>query len=136
MTIYTDGSCINNPGPGCYGAIQIINNNYKILFTRTIKHTTNSKMELLAVLMCMIKFPSTKKTIYTDSKYIVNGFNNWMHNWNDKKWSKQIKHRSLWKLIYFFKNNTVIDWVKGHSDNTYNNIIDRIVYETNKDTWN
>ena len=56
MVIYTDGSCINNPGPGAYGALTITKQLPKILFVRTHKKTTNNEMELYAILICLIKF--------------------------------------------------------------------------------
>ena len=65
--------------------------------------------------------------------YVVKGFNSWMYNWKDKNWNIKIKHKTLWKLVYFFKGNTDIKWVKGHSNNTYNSYIDNIVQKANRE---
>jgi ribonuclease HI len=116
--IYTDGACSGNPGKGGWAAVIINNNNEKIL-SGSEPLTTNNKMELLAV-------------IFTDSKYVKDGIESWIINWKKNGWmtaAKQpVKNKDLWAQLDELRENKNIEWkwVKGHSDNKYNNMVDEI----------
>ena len=90
--------------------------------------TTNNRMELEAVIQTL-EFLSQKNdniSIYTDSKYVINGITTWIHNWIRKDW-KNIKNIDLWKKLYQLNNNKVQwKWVKGHSGNKYNDRVDEL----------
>ena len=133
VTIYTDGACSGNPGPGGWGAILMYGENYKEI-SGNEKETTNNKMELQAVIeaLKLIKYPC-KVTIYSDSAYVVNAFKQkWVDNWIKNNWKtadkKEVKNIERWKELIELLNNhdyTFIK-VKGHSDNEYNNRCDEL----------
>jgi len=133
VTIYTDGACSGNPGPGGWCAILIYKGIKKMLkgFER---HTTNNRMELKAVVEALkaLKEPC-KVVIYSDSAYIVNAVNqNWIEKWQKNGWKRsekeEVKNIDLWnELINLLKIHKVtFEKVKGHSDNELNNLCDQI----------
>ena len=93
IKIYTDGSCINNPGNGGWAAI--INDDGKILkISGSEKNTTNNKMELMATIAALKKVNSNKKIqIFTDSKYVKLGITEWIHKWVKNNWQTSKKRR-------------------------------------------
>ena len=92
IKIYTDGSCIGNPGNGGWAAI-IIENGKKIQIKGSKTETTNNQMELLAPIKALKKIPKGSKVqIYTDSKYVKSGITEWIHNWK-KKWMENCKQK-------------------------------------------
>lgn len=122
--VYTDGSCLGNPGPGGVGIV--ITKNDKVLgeFSFSEPHTTNNKMELLAACAGISYIKETYgydsiMTIYTDSSYVVRGMNEWMVGWKRKKWNN-VKNVDLWKELDNISSGCVFVWVKGHADNDYN----------------
>ena len=132
IKIYTDGSCIGNPGKGGWAAIIIINDK-KTQMTGSQKNTTNNQMELLAPIKALKKIPKGSNVIiFTDSKYVKSGITEWIHNWKKNGWktaSKQpVKNKELWTelddLTYEFKIKW--SWVKSHSNNALNNEVDLI----------
>ena len=138
IKIYTDGSCIGNPGKGGWAAI-VINDGKKTQIKGSKKNTTNNQMELLAPIQALKKIPrGSKVQIFTDSKYVKLGITEWIHNWKINGWKtknkKRVKNTELWKeldnLVYKFKINWT--WVKGHSSNDLNNEVDKIARESAK----
>lgn len=133
ITIYTDGACSGNPGKGGWGALLIAGENKKEI-SGGEKETTNNRMELTAPIeaLKLVKRPCKIK-LYSDSAYLVNAFTNgWIYNWQKNGWKtadkKDVKNRDLWEEIYKFTKIHDIEWikVKGHSDNEYNNLCDRL----------
>ncbi len=132
IKIYTDGSCLGNPGNGGWAAI-IIDDKKKIQIKGSKKNTTNNQMELLAPIKALKKIPKGSNVqIFTDSKYVKLGITEWIHNWKKNGWrtaSKQpIKNKELWTELDLMTNEFQIkwSWVKGHSTNTLNNEVDLI----------
>lgn len=133
VTIYTDGACSGNPGPGGWCAILIYKGIKKVLkgFER---YTTNNRMELKAVVEALkaLKEPC-KVVIYSDSAYIVNAVNqNWIERWQKNGWKtsekEEVKNIDLWnELVELLKIHKVtFEKVKGHADNELNNLCDQI----------
>lgn len=133
ITIYTDGACSGNPGPGGWGAILMYKENKKEI-SGGKKDTTNNIMELTAVIeaLRLVKFPC-KISVYSDSAYVVNGFlQGWIYNWIKKGWKtadgSPVKNKELWEELYNFTKTHDITFtkVKGHSDNEFNNRCDEL----------
>ena len=132
IKIYTDGSCINNPGNGGWAAIIFINNK-KIVISGNKKNTTNNQMELMAAIESLKKIPKGQKIqIYTDSKYVKLGITEWIENWMQNNWktsSKQkVKNIDLWKELNEIAKKHKIEWhwVKAHSENPMNDLADSL----------
>lgn len=140
VTIYTDGACSGNPGPGGYGAILMYNGTEKEM-SGGEKNTTNNKMELMAAIVSLecLKEPCDV-TLYSDSAYLVNAYNQkWIENWKKNGWKnsnrQDVKNRELWEKLEKLTSihNVTFIKVKGHSDNEYNNRCDKLaVAETKK----
>ena len=130
ITIYTDGSCLGNPGKGGWAAI-IIENGKKTHIKGTQKATTNNQMELLAPIKALKKIPKGSKVqIFTDSKYVKSGITEWIHNWKKNGWitanKKEVKNKELWTELDKLSNTFEIkwSWVKAHSSDKLNNEVD------------
>lgn len=131
VTIYTDGACSGNPGPGGWGAILMYNGSQKEI-SGASKETTNNIMEITAVLEALkLLKEECEVKVYSDSAYVVNAFNQgWIYNWRKNNWktaSKDpVKNRELWEELYDFTQKHKVEFikVKGHSDNEYNNRCD------------
>ena len=135
IKIYTDGSCLGNPGNGGWAAI-IIDDKKKIQIKGSKKNTTNNQMELLAPIKALKKIPKGSNVqIFTDSKYVKSGITEWIHNWKKNGWktaSKQpVKNKDLWTELDQMTNEFQIkwSWVKGHSTDVLNNEVDLIARE-------
>lgn len=123
VVMYTDGSCIGNPGPGGFGAVINFNNKGYIELSGGEAETTNNRMELTAVLMGLEKVNcSSSIIIYTDSKYVVDAVNkNWLNKWHSNSWRKSdggyVRNRDLWLrlLSSLHKHQVTFMWVKGHN---------------------
>ena len=135
IKIYTDGSCLGNPGNGGWAAI-IIEDEKKTHIKGSKKDTTNNQMELLAPIKALQKIPQGSKVqIFTDSKYVKSGITEWIINWKKNGWltaNKQpVKNKDLWTEL----DNLIIAheiqwiWVKGHSSDKLNNEVDLIARE-------
>ena len=133
VTIYTDGACSGNPGPGGWGAILMYKDNKKEI-SGGKKDTTNNIMEITAVIEAikLYKYPCKVK-LYSDSAYVVNAFlQNWITNWQKNNWKtadkKDVKNKELWQELLELTNihNVTFIKVKGHSDNEYNNRCDEL----------
>lgn len=131
VTIYTDGACSGNPGPGGWGAILMCDGVQKEI-SGAQKDTTNNIMEITAVLEAMkLLKTECEVEIFSDSAYVVNAFlQGWIQNWQKNNWktaSKEpVKNRELWEELYALtqKHKTTFIKVKGHSDNELNNRCD------------
>lgn len=131
VTIYTDGACSGNPGPGGWGAILMYNGTSKEI-SGANKDTTNNIMEITAVLEALkLLKEECKVKVYSDSAYVVNAFNQgWIYNWRKNNWktaSKDpVKNQELWEELYSLVQKHKVEFikVKGHSDNEYNNRCD------------
>lgn len=132
VTIYTDGACSCNPGPGGWGAILMYGGVEKRI-SGGEANTTNNKMELLAVINALTCLKvQCKVKLYSDSAYVVNAFlEGWLENWKANGWKKQkkeVKNIDLWKQLDNLTSFHQVEFikVKGHSDNVYNNECDKM----------
>jgi ribonuclease HI len=129
INIYTDGACSKNPGHGAYAAILLYKGHEKTI-SGYKEWTTNQEMEISAILnaLKLIKSKDITINLYSDSKYALDGMTTWMHDWAKKQWKKDIKHKQIWQEIYIIYNTLKINciWVKGHSNNLYNEKCDKI----------
>ena len=133
VDIYTDGSCLGNPGPGGWAFIIKYRNGNIKEFSGSEKYTTNNKMELTAAIKA-IKYFKKKIiiNIYTDSKYLKNGITIWIKKWKLNGWKtsnkKNVKNSDLWKLLEEKIQNHEIHWmwVKGHNENIFNEKADML----------
>ncbi len=130
IKIYTDGSCIGNPGKGGWAAI-ILNGEKKTEIKGSKKDTTNNQMELLAPIKALKEIPKGSKVeIYTDSKYVKSGITEWIHNWKKNGWKttnkKDVSNKELWTELDLLNNEFKIswNWVKAHSADKLNNEVD------------
>jgi len=132
IKIYTDGSCLNNPGDGGWAAI--INDDGKILkINGSEKNTTNNKMELMAPISALKKINKNKKVeIYTDSKYVKLGITEWIHKWTKNNWQtskkEDVKNKELWVELYALTKSFEISWIwiKAHAGDTVNEEVDSL----------
>jgi ribonuclease HI len=137
--IYTDGACSGNPGPGGWGAVIFDEKKKQQNISGKIKDTTNNRMELMAPIMALKKIKSKSDiVIFTDSIYVKNGITEWIKKWEKNGWKssnkKAVKNKDLWiKLNDLCQKNKVLwKWVKGHSNNKYNNLADELATEAIK----
>ena len=132
VIIYTDGACRGNPGPGGWGVLIENGESSKQLYGGDIS-TTNNKMELTAAIMALkeIKEPC-EIILYTDSKYVLQGIEEWIHNWKKRDWrganKKPVKNIELWKELDELRDehNIKWNWVKGHSGDPGNETADML----------
>ena len=132
IKIYTDGACRGNPGRGGWGVFIINGQESKKIFGGKIE-TTNNEMELTAAIKGLESFNlPTDLDLYTDSKYVMDGINDWIHNWKKNGWKtankKPVKRSNLW--IELDKLNNFHDvkwyWIKGHSGDIGNDMADEL----------
>ena len=130
LKIYTDGACSGNPGKGGWAAIILIGKNQSSI-SGSENNTTNNRMEITAAINAIksLKIKSNV-VIHTDSKYLMNGINDWINNWKNNNWKtstkKDVKNVDLWKAIDDLSSEHTIkwNWVKGHSGNPGNEMAD------------
>ena len=132
IKIYTDGSCIGNPGPGGWAAI-IFNGDKQDIISGRKKKTTNNQMELMAAIKALVFFSKKQKIkIYTDSIYVKEGITNWIKIWEKNDWKtaskKKVKNVELWVKLSTLSNFHDIEWkwVKAHSGDPMNNMVDKL----------
>ena len=138
IEIYTDGSCLENPGNGGWAAI--INDDGKIeKISGSEKNTTNNRMELMAPIAALSKITKKKKVqIFTDSQYVKMGITNWIHNWIKNNWQtskkEDVKNKDLWLNLYKLTQSLDIEWhwVKAHAGNTLNEEVDALAKDAAK----
>ncbi|WWO98659.1 MAG: ribonuclease HI [Candidatus Dasytiphilus stammeri] len=132
VNIFTDGSCLGNPGPGGYGII-LYYGKYKKSLSSGFYLTTNNRMELIAVIVALelLKEPCIVQ-ITTDSRYVQLGIKSWIHHWKDSNWltynKHPVKNLDLWQRLYKTINHHNIqwNWIKGHSGNPENERCDEL----------
>ena len=137
INIYTDGSCCPNPGRGGWGAIFVTPAGQVVCeMSGSESESTNSRMELTAAIEALESLQSTfQVTIFTDSKYVVNGITIWIKDWVGSGWHTSrgvpVKNQDLWKRLYkvTHRHNVTWRWVRGHSGNYYNGCADRLARE-------
>ena len=133
ITIYTDGACSGNPGIGGWGVVILESNKEDIYLNGGDDNTTNNRMELTATIKALkeIKEPC-EITLFTDSKYVIQGIEEWIHNWRIKGWKgankKPVKNMKLWKELDELRDqhNIKWEWVKGHSGDPGNETADML----------
>ena len=139
ILIYTDGSCLGNPGPGgCAATLRRYSGKEEITFraiSGSDKATTNMRMEMTAIIMalgCLRAGETASITIRTDNLIIVRGMTEWLPGWIAKDWKKSksepVKNRDLWEeLIRLSEGRSITwEWVKGHAGDTMNVEVDRL----------
>jgi ribonuclease HI len=133
VIIYTDGSARGNPGRGGYGVILLAGKHKKEL-SQGYKHTTNNRMELMAVIAGLeaLKKEGLQVVVYSDSQYVVNSVEKgWLNTWINTDFKGGKKNKDLWLRYYHLSKKQFIRfvWVKGHADNTNNNRCDQLATE-------
>ena len=130
IKIYTDGSCLNNPGNGGWAAIINFNNEVKKI-SGSVKDTTNNKMELMAPIQALQTIKERQPIeIYTDSQYVRLGITDWVHKWLKNNWltskKEPVKNKELWIQLYDLNKSHEIKWiwVKAHAGNILNEEVD------------
>lgn len=133
VTIYTDGACSGNPGPGGWGAVLLYRDTKKEI-SGSEDDTTNNRMELTAAIeaLKLLKEPCTVQ-LYTDSAYVCNAFiKDWIGAWQKNGWmtsgKKPVINQELWAALTALTAKHTVVWhkVKGHADNAYNNRCDEL----------
>lgn len=132
IEIYTDGACRGNPGPGGWGVLLIAGKHRKTLCGGA-PETTNNRMELTAAIEALNTLERPSRVIlHTDSRYVMDGINDWMPNWKKRGWKtaarKPVKNQDLWQALDDAVGRHDIDWrwVKGHTGNAGNEMADEL----------
>ena len=132
IEVYTDGSCLGNPGVGGW-AFLVIKENKLTSKSGLDKNTTNNRMELCAAIEALDFLKDEKiLKIHTDSSYLKNGISSWISSWEKNNWltsnKKPVKNKDLWiKLAELTKNKNITwEWVKAHDQNKFNNMVDEL----------
>ncbi|MDN4503245.1 ribonuclease HI [Alteromonadaceae bacterium BrNp21-10] len=132
VVIYTDGSCLGNPGPGGYGAVIIFNEHRKEI-KQGFTLTTNNRMELLAAIEALaVLSEGCNVDLTTDSQYVRQGISQWIHNWRKNGWRtsdrKPVKNVDMWQRLdaEVARHKVQWHWVKGHSGHPENERCDQL----------
>ena len=137
LIAYTDGACSGNPGPGGWGVLLQAISDGKVVKERELSDgaelTTNNKMELMAAIAALeILDRNSEITIFTDSKYVMNGIQTWLSAWKINNWKtsskKPVKNDDLWKRLDALcqKHEVEWKWIKGHAGNIGNERVDEL----------
>ncbi len=136
LKLYTDGSYSIAKGIGGWAVVVVEDDEIKSTFHETMKRGTSNRAELWAMIVALelCRFYRKEATIYSDSKYVVNGYNSWMASWKKRKWrntsGKTTKNSDLWdKIIKLKQKHIKVKWVKGHSGNSFNELADELAKE-------
>lgn len=129
-TVHCDGSCLGNPGPGGFGIIILKDDEIVAELSAGETHTTNNIMELTAVISAIAYIRSEYNydgniSVFTDSKYVVNGMNEWRIGWKKRNW-KGVKNLELWMLLDSIGNECTYTHEYGHAGNVYNEMADTL----------
>jgi ribonuclease HI len=132
VEIYCDGACRGNPGPGGWGAL-LISGTVRRELSGHEAHTTNNRMELTAAIEALraLKRP-VSVTVYTDSKYVISGIEEWLPNWKERAWrtadKKPVKNVDLWQALDAARmpHRVRWQWVRGHDGNVGNEHVDAL----------
>ena len=132
VTIYSDGACEGNPGPGGYAAIVDIGGERREILGSE-KQTTNNRMELKAVIAALGTLPEPSSVrVVTDSQYVANGMRSWIHGWKRKGWrnasGEPVKNRDLWEELDRLARPHRVrwEWIRGHSGHPENERADAL----------
>ncbi|MFK8035924.1 MAG: ribonuclease HI [Hyphomicrobiales bacterium] len=132
LTIYTDGACSGNPGPGGWGAIMTYGDHTKELYGGE-PETTNNRMELTAAIEALNALTKpTKAELWTDSQYVKGGITGWIHGWKKNGWKtsakKPVKNVELWQALdeALKRHDVSWHWVKGHAGHELNERADEL----------
>ncbi len=131
VTIYTDGACEPNPGPGGWAALLLSDGRESELAGAEVQ-TTNNRMELTAAVKALESLhQACKVDIYTDSEYLKRGITEWLPDWRRRGWKRktgQLKNIDLWKALEacLEENEITWHWVRGHAGNQYNQRVDSL----------
>ncbi len=142
VTIYTDGACSGNPGPGGYAAILLVKDPKtgklrKKRIAQGFRCTTNNRMELMAIIRALeaLKY-SVEVDLYTDSQYVANAFQKgWLQQWKRRNWrrrdGKPVKNRDLWERLDHLLQRHIVHfhWIRGHSGIAENEEVDRLAVQ-------
>lgn len=129
VTIYTDGACDPNPGPGGWAAILIVNDKEQAI-SGSEADTTNNRMELTAAIQALKNIKDRSRIqFYTDSEYLKKGITEWMPNWRARNWRRKggkLANVDLWQALdaAIQEHRIQWHWVRGHSGNRYNQRVD------------
>jgi ribonuclease HI len=132
VTIYTDGACSGNPGPGGWGVV-LMSGDRRREIKGGARDTTNNRMELQAAIEALnaLKFP-VRVELYTDSVYVRSGITEWLENWKRRGWrtaaKKPVKNEDLWRALddAIKPHDITWHWVKGHDGNAENERADEL----------
>jgi ribonuclease HI len=134
-SVYADGSCLHNPGPGGWGVVVNFDDGTSMELGGGEGATTNNRMELQAVIsalnFCLPFIDQQQIHLYTDSRYVKDGITKWIHNWKKNGWKTKakeaVKNKELWQRLDQLNHENVIwHWVEGHSGDRYNDRCDAI----------
>ena len=133
VTVYTDGACIGNPGPGGYGVVLIRGENRRE-FSGGFRHTTNNRMELMGPIKALDALnQSCRVTLHSDSKYVVDAIEKgWARRWRDNGWMRNKRQQAvnpdLWGMLLDLcdKHEVEFRWVRGHADDPDNERCDQL----------
>ncbi|TXY06664.1 ribonuclease HI [Vibrio mimicus] len=132
VEIFTDGSCLGNPGPGGYGVVMRYKQVEKTL-ARGYRLTTNNRMEMLAAVVALQTLKEPCRVILTtDSQYVRQGITQWIHNWKLRGWKtadkKPVKNADLWQALdrETARHQVEWHWVKGHAGHRENEMCDEL----------
>ena len=136
--IYTDGSCLGNPGAGGWAAVIVDANNQREEIFGGEEHTTNNRMELTAAIKALEKIQAGDSAeLFTDSSYLKNAFTKgWLANWKRKGWTTAtggpVLNKDLWLVLDELISNRAVNfsWVKGHAGNYFNERCDELAHST------
>ena len=128
VSIFTDGACSGNPGPGGWGAI-LRSGGHEKEISGGEHDTTNNRMEMMAVIRALeaLKKPA-RVDVYTDSVYVQKGVSEWMRGWKAKGWPAKIKNQDLWKRIdeLVAHHDVRFHWIRGHNGHPENERADAL----------
>lgn len=132
IELYTDGSYSIPRGVGKWAVVVVKNNKCVDKLSEQLINSTSNRAELTALIKAL-EYAKDKDsvTVYSDSKYVVRGYNEWVQSWKKDNWQnfngKPTKNADLWKQIYELKKKSVVvKWVKGHDNNEFNELADQI----------
>jgi len=138
VSIYTDGSCIPNPGKGGWAAIIIVNNGKSGItkLSGSDPYTTNNRMELTSAIEALKSLNEICVVdLYTDSQYLQQGITNWIISWKERNWrtanGRVVKNYELWQelQIQVERHTITWHWIKGHAGNQWNEMVNKLAQE-------
>lgn len=142
IEIYIDGACSGNPGKGGYGIVLLLPAGQKIEVSEFMPSATSNQTELAAAIAALNLLPENledfKIKILSDSNYVVKGITSWINEWKENNWTTKrgpVRNKPMWEKLEALTKNIDIEWswVKGHSDNVYNNRCDELAVQAVKD---